>query len=71
MTFNEMSNTIGKYATLSVKVGSGRFALRVEIVDARQRFGRIDVLVDGLGSATGTVWVSLDTLTDIRANHEW
>jgi hypothetical protein len=63
-TANDMYPMIGQVGDLYVgDLAELRFAVRV--VDVRQRFGRIDVLVTPL-AGDGQAWKSLDSITNLR-----
>jgi len=56
MTAREIAELLDKEATLASHEG---FSVRVRIVNAREVFGRIDVLVEPV-AGEGTAWVSAD-----------
>jgi hypothetical protein len=64
-TANGMYPTIGQVGDLYVG-GLAELRFTVRVVDARQRFGRTDVLVTPL-AGDGQAWKSLDSVTNLRA----
>ena len=60
-TASEMKAAVGKIGDIPV----GEMRVTVKIVDARERWGRIDVLVTPL-KGSGQQWKSLDTLINVR-----
>ena len=63
LTLREMQQmTAGRY-TFQVLHG---FYVKVEIIDARQVFGRVDVLIKPIDEAgTGSTWIEFDRLKAI------
>lgn len=59
MTGRELVNLIGQQGTLRSLDG---LSVAVQIVDARENFGRIDVLVSPT-AGEGTAWVSAGRVT--------
>jgi hypothetical protein len=63
MTVREMTELIGKTAELYVD----SMMFRVQILDARTRFGATDVLITpDAGHGSGEKWVQLDRLSVIN-----
>jgi len=61
MTVREMSALIGRTALLY----AGDLAVQVTVMDARTRFGSVDVLVTPV-AGHGIRWVLLDTVSMIQ-----
>ena len=62
MTARELADLIDKQATLAVPAeskGTAVLEVAVQILDAREHFGRIDVLVTPVQGA-GQAWVSAE-----------
>jgi hypothetical protein len=59
MTALEQQRLIGMQGLLRLQEGSGVIRVRVTIKDAREAFGRLDVLVEPV-DGEGTTWVSAE-----------
>lgn len=60
MTAGELfNNLLNRQAVLSVPSRAGTLEVRVRILDARETFGRIDLLVSPV-EGSGQAWVSAD-----------
>lgn len=61
MTARQLSELIGRHATYQLPRSD--LCLHVTILDARQRFGRIDALIRPLDpDSSGSTWVELHKL---------
>lgn len=64
-TAAKMSRFVGKRAHLEVKAGSTFIRVEVEILDAKWKFGRVDLKFRPV-AGTGEGWASLEKLTLIK-----
>lgn len=55
-TESEVSAYVGRSGTLPVQFSSGALGIEVRVLDAREAYGRIDILIEPLYGA-GSVWV--------------
>lgn len=59
MTATERANLIGRRGTMTYEHSSGDLEFPVNILDAREAYGRLDVLVTP-AEGSGQAWVSAD-----------
>ena len=68
MTASELAKLVGMTATMRLHVGGIAWTMaEVKILDARDAYGRTDLLVEPV-SGTGTAWVSADRVKVRKEN---